>query len=230
MKADDIFNIMLQSDDITGLCQISHLAQTICLDKRFWQEKIKLEEIGLILNEKTSYLSQYQTYKSYLKTANNIITICEKERLVDKDINILFKNKGHIHIVIEDDGIKQFPNLRIPEELIDQILEQTDKQYYMISLTFIFVEDNIYRLEFLVSTEEEDGQGEWEAAIDISIAEMRHIIISALYDSITNITDLMGSQYIPSNYDPISNNRKNFVYYNMVKFRRLGMLMILNNQ
>src|SRR4029078_10713977 len=121
-------------------------------------------------------------------------------------------------------------NLYIPVGLTNQILDQTNREYYMISLSFDFIENNAYEAEFLVSTEEENGQGEYEAVINISFNEMRKIIISALYDNITKITDLMGNEYIPSNYDPIPTNHKNSLYYNTVKFRRIGMLMILNDQ
>lgn len=230
MNSDALFQIMLQSHNIETLCAISQSAQTISQNKSFWLEKIESDGFDLIFNDEISYLSQYLNYKEYLKIANNIITICEKERIYDqKHEYIIFNNEGYIHLDIPDDGIKQFKYLYIPKNLLEQILDQTDKKYYMISLSFTFTEDNIYRVDFLVSTEEEDGQGEYEAVIHITVNEMRKIIISALQDNITNIHDLMGNVYIPVDNKLFPTNYKNHMYYNSVKLKRIGMLMILND-
>lgn len=205
---DIIFNILLYADFkvITSLTKISKLVNKVLISKTFWIEKFHCEHILLELDDKNNYLEQYQSYQQCLIEVNKIIIIAKLERKVMQIILNDREGVGHEYPII-------------PQDMMKKLIEMSSGMICLSSMKFEYRNENNY--QFILIANQNNELIIVEA---ISFTKMVDMLTLISYYGIGRITDDRNIPFLF--YD------ENFVtgsdYYNRTKFKRFGMLQMLN--
>lgn len=231
-KMEDIgFNIIKYSDidDIHNICQTSNIGYKICQNRHFWEQKFKQDKLKLISYKKTinEWIKEYKKIKKCIDEANNIITIS----LIEKNMKIksLYDNDGTIMILNRTDDPIQYQNYHIwyfPNQLISLISEKYNNENITPMIINFVPKDNYYTLicELYNKDDIEIFDDEYIVSIDVSLYDMKDIIVGALYDGIQLICDIDENLYIPIDNLPIIHEQN---FENTIKFSRIAMLNTL---
>jgi len=230
-----MFNVLLNSDidTIHKMYNESDIAKEICNDKYFWEKKFEQDKL-ILINYKTdidSWTNEYKKVYNATIDADDIIKISLIEKERDKNIDILHPNDGTIIMEFPDGYPVGYHVWFLPQESISLDVEKINElksvgEIHPMYIKFIPCENNNYELvyEFWHEICQDNHLGDnFKVSIDnLSIKEMKDIIIKSLYDLLVAV-DHMDTKYLFDDRDPIGNWNTNYEYHNMVKLSRVGM-------
>lgn len=233
-----MFDLLLHSnyEKIRNLYLVSKLANKICKDKNFWLLKFDHDNIPIIPGYGCCY-GEYMKYLEYSLIVDDIVTISLLEKELDKGSNILYKNNGYL--ILKSDkwcDEREFDKINkiLPKTFTEEIITKLgDFQCYPLNIEFEYIEEtNEYDMEYLIGSNDEDGQEEFEFNKCVTQNEMKNILILFIYSfrDFECIVDGFLQPYVFTNYDYYPKTRTNSNYYNTVKFRRIGMFEMLKHQ
>lgn len=226
-----MFGTLLNSKiyDIYNICKTYDIAFKICENKYFWERKFKHDNLPIFFQQNTleDWIDEYVSVEDAIIDSGDTLKISLIEKARDISIDILFPNDGTI-IVSFSDVTYNYDTWILPKELISLVLDKLDKldkkDYNIYPVQFKFVPNSDkYKLIYDLSYEENDIQ-DIEVFIDeLTLQEVKDILVKSIYKDEFDITDSMDTNYLFNDRDLFHVDITNSKYYNMIKNSRLGM-------
>lgn len=235
-----MFNVLLNSDidTLNKMYKESGVAKEICNDKYFWERKFEHDKL-ILINYQTDindWLNEYRKVYDAIIDADDIIKISliEKERdnnFKDKNTDILHSNDGTILMSFPDDYPIGYHVWFLPQKSICKDIEKLNElkssgEIHPLYIRLIPCDNNNYKLIYRFWHEVCRAgylSDVFEVPIDnLSMKEMKNIMIKSLYDSLIAVDD-MNNEYLFDDRDSIDNWVTNYEYHSMIKFSRIGM-------